>query len=112
MVPLHLMLAALIRSIAGDQQKGDRAPQSENRVLKTQLRGRRGRLSDAERRRLALLGARLGRPILTGIRVSIMSCLTISAASAPMSRLAVSAPRSCDWAHATDGVSGHYGVKE
>ena len=81
-------------------------------MLKAQLRGRRGRLSYAERRRLALLGARLGRPILTGIRVSIMSCLTISAASTPMSRLAVSAPRSCDWAHATDGVSGHYGVKE
>jgi len=40
---------------------------AENLVLKEQLRGRRVRLSDAERRRLALLGARLGRPILTEV---------------------------------------------
>ena len=68
MVPLHLMLAALIRWIAGEQQEVIEYLRAENRVLKAQLRGRRERLSYAERRRLALLGARLGRPILTGIR--------------------------------------------
>jgi hypothetical protein len=39
----------------------------ESRVLKAQLRGHGVRLSDAERRRLALLGARLGRRILTDL---------------------------------------------
>jgi putative transposase len=37
----------------------------ENRVLKAQLRGQRMRLTDGERRRLAVLGARLGRWLLT-----------------------------------------------
>jgi hypothetical protein len=39
----------------------------ENRVLKAQLRGRRLRLSDPERRRLATLGHRLGRRTLTDV---------------------------------------------
>src|SRR5437899_178360 len=67
MGPLHLMLAALIRWIAGEQQAVIEHLITENRVLKAQLRGRRVRLSDAERRRLALLGTRLGRPILTEV---------------------------------------------
>ena len=36
----------------------------ENRILKGQLRGRRLRLSDDERRRLALKGKALGRSVL------------------------------------------------
>jgi hypothetical protein len=39
----------------------------ENRVLKTQLRGKRVRLTDDDRRRLAVLGARLGRRILAEV---------------------------------------------
>ena len=48
---------------------------AENRVLKAQLRGRRVRLSDAERRHLALLGARLGRPILTDVATIVRDTL-------------------------------------
>jgi putative transposase len=39
----------------------------ENRVLKAQLRSQRVRLTDGERRRLAVLGARLGRRILAQV---------------------------------------------
>ena len=39
----------------------------ENRVLKAQLQGRRMRLSDDERRRLAVIGQRLGRRILAHV---------------------------------------------
>ena len=39
----------------------------ENRVLKLQLRGQRVRLTDDERRRLAVLGAHLGRRILAEV---------------------------------------------
>jgi hypothetical protein len=67
MLPLHLMLPALVRWIAGEQHEVIEYLGAENLVLKAQLRGRRVRLSDAERRRLALLGARLGRPILTEV---------------------------------------------
>jgi hypothetical protein len=67
MFPLHLMLTALVRWIAGEQQEVIEYLRAENLVLKAQPRGRRVRLSDAERRRLALLGARLGHPILTEV---------------------------------------------
>ena len=67
MFPLHLMLAALVRWIVGEQQEVIEYLRTENLVLKAQLRGRRVCLSDAKRRRLALLGARLGRPILTEV---------------------------------------------
>src|SRR5688572_22060333 len=39
----------------------------ENRVLKAQLRTRRLRLTDDDRRRLAVLGARLGRRLLADV---------------------------------------------
>src|SRR5262245_34460088 len=39
----------------------------ENRVLKTQLKGRRLRLDGSERRRLAELGHRLGRRVLSQV---------------------------------------------
>jgi len=39
----------------------------ENRVFKTQLHGRRLRLNDEERRRLAVIGHRLGRRILADV---------------------------------------------
>ena len=47
----------------------------ENRALKAQLAGRRLRLTDAQRRRLAVLGHRLGRAVLEfleGERVQII----------------------------------------
>ena len=39
----------------------------ENRVLKAQLQGRRLRLNDDDRRRLAVIGQRLGRRILADV---------------------------------------------
>jgi putative transposase len=66
-LPLQVLLTALVRWIAGEQQEVIEYFKAENRVLKAQLRGRRVRLSDAERRRLAILGAQLGRPILTQV---------------------------------------------
>ena len=39
----------------------------ENRALKAQLAGRRLRLTDAQRRRLAVLGHRLGRAVLRDV---------------------------------------------
>jgi hypothetical protein len=60
MFSLHLMLAAPVRWIAREQQEVIEDLRAENLVLKTQLRGGRVRLSDAERRRLAFFGARLG----------------------------------------------------
>ena len=65
------MLPALMRWIAGEQEGVIAYLIAENRVLKAQLRGRRVRLSDAERRRLALLGARLGRRILTEVASTV-----------------------------------------
>ena len=41
--------------------------QEENRVLNARLKGRRLRLDDAERRRLAELGHRLGRRMLADV---------------------------------------------
>src|SRR5262249_37930459 len=66
-LPLQVLLTVLVRWIAGEQQEVIEYLKAENRVLKAQLRGRRVRLSDAERRRLAILGAQLGRPILTQV---------------------------------------------
>jgi hypothetical protein len=66
-LPLQVLLTALVRWIAGEQQEVIEYLKAENRVLKAQLRGRRVRLSDAERRRLAILGAQLGRPVLTQV---------------------------------------------
>jgi hypothetical protein len=48
----------------------------ENRVLKTRLEGRRLRLDDGERRRLAELGHRLGRRVLSDV-VTIVTPDTI-----------------------------------
>jgi putative transposase len=66
-LPLQVLLTALVRWILGEQHEVIEYLKGENRVLKAQLRGRRVRLSDAERRRLAILGAQLGRPILTQV---------------------------------------------
>ena len=52
------MLAPPVRWIAGEQQGVIEYLRAQNRVLRAHLRGRRVRLSDAERRRVALLGAR------------------------------------------------------
>jgi HTH-like domain len=63
-VPLHLLLATLFGWLDRQERDVIEFLREENRVLKTQLHGRRLRLSDDERRRLAMIGQRLGRRTL------------------------------------------------
>jgi transposase InsO family protein len=61
MLFLRVLLAALVGWLDRQQQEALGYLLEENRVLRGQLRGRRLRLSDDDRRRLAVLGHRLGR---------------------------------------------------
>lgn len=61
---LHIFLVALTGWLSGRQQDVIGYPVEENRVLRAQLRGRRLRLTDDQRRRLAARGHRLGRAAL------------------------------------------------
>ncbi|HEY8165773.1 MAG TPA: integrase core domain-containing protein [Gemmatimonadaceae bacterium] len=76
MLPLHLILAALFGWLEREQHDAIEFLREENRVLKRQLRGRRVRLSDDERRRLAVIGQRLGRRMLADV-VTIVTPDTI-----------------------------------
>ncbi len=67
MLPLYLIVAALVGWLERKQRDVIEFLRKENRVLKTQLRGRRMQLSDDERRRLAVIGYRLGRRILAEV---------------------------------------------
>jgi putative transposase len=66
-VPLHLLVALLVGWFQREQHEIIDYLREENRVLKAQLRSQRMRLTDDERRRLAVLGARLGRTILVQV---------------------------------------------
>jgi hypothetical protein len=63
-VPLQLLVVSVIGWFQSGQHADSEYLREENRVLKAQLRSQRVRLTDDERRRLAVLGARLGRRIL------------------------------------------------
>jgi putative transposase len=65
-VPLHLLLATLFGWLDREQRDVIAFLREEN-VLKAQLRGRRVRLTDDERRRLAVVGQRLGRRVLAQV---------------------------------------------
>jgi len=65
--PLHLIIAALLGWLEQEQSDIIRFLREENRVLKAQLHGRRIRLNDDERRRLAVIGQGLGRRILAHV---------------------------------------------
>src|SRR5262245_9558676 len=64
---LQLLLAMLAGWLHRHQQRVITYLQEENRILKAQLRGRRLRLTDTERRRLAALAQPLGRTRLKEI---------------------------------------------
>jgi putative transposase len=66
-LPLHLIVASLFGWLEREQRDVIEFLRAENRILKTQLHGRRMRLSDDERRRLAVIGYRLGRRILAEV---------------------------------------------
>ena len=59
-----MLLAAVLGWFEREQLDVIAFLREENRVLKSQLAGRRLRLDDAQRRRLAVLGRRLGRGVL------------------------------------------------
>ena len=67
MILLHLFVAALFGWLEQQQRDVIEFLREENRVLKRQLRGRRLQLCDGERRRLAVVGERLGRRLLAEI---------------------------------------------
>lgn len=62
-----MLLAALLGWLEREQRDVIAFLREENRALKAQLAGRRLRLSDAQRRRLAVLGQRLGRAVLRDV---------------------------------------------
>src|SRR3954454_7512760 len=64
---LHILIAMVAGWLQRHQQQVITYLQEENRVLKAQLGGRRLRLTDTERRRLAALCHPLGRPRLKEI---------------------------------------------
>jgi hypothetical protein len=66
-VPVHLFVASLLGWLEGEQHQVVKYLREENRVLRAQLRGQCVYLTDDERRRLAVRGARFGRRILTEI---------------------------------------------
>src|SRR5262249_35589184 len=61
---LQMLLVTLAGWVNRHQQHVIEYPMAENRVLKRQLTGRRLRLTDDERRRLAAKDRRLGRRLL------------------------------------------------
>jgi hypothetical protein len=63
-IPLQMFLAALLGWLDREQHDVNAFLREENRVLKAQLARRRFRLDDDQRRRLAILGERLGRGLL------------------------------------------------
>lgn len=76
--PLALLLAIFAGWTNRHQQRVIDYLLEENRVLRSQLRGRRPRLTDDERRRLARLGKALGRTLLMKV-ASIVTPDTILA---------------------------------
>jgi hypothetical protein len=64
---LHLFVVSLLGRLRSEQHKVVEYPREENRVLKAQLERRRVRLTNDDRRRFAVLGASLGRRILTEV---------------------------------------------
>jgi transposase InsO family protein len=66
-LPLQLLVASLIGWCHREQHEVIAYLREENRVLKAHLRNQRLRLTDDDRRRLAGLGAPLGRPILAQV---------------------------------------------
>ena len=63
-LPLRALLLTISAWVNREQQRAIDYLREENRVLKEQLGSRRLRLTDAQRRRLAAKGKRLGRRLL------------------------------------------------
>ena len=68
--PLRVLLLTLAGWVSREQQKTIEYLVEENRVLKEQLQGRKLRLNDDQRRRLAVKGKQLGRRDHAGAHVA------------------------------------------
>ena len=66
-MPTHLFLGILAGWLNRHQQSVIEYLQTENEILKRQLNGRRPRLTDYDRRRLAIKGKELGRKALAAV---------------------------------------------
>jgi len=66
-LPFHLLLVAFLGWVEREQRTVIDFLREENRALKAQLRGHRIRLTDDQRRRLAVLGHQIGRRALRHI---------------------------------------------
>jgi pimeloyl-ACP methyl ester carboxylesterase len=67
----QLIWTALVGLVEREQHETVQYLREENRILRAQLHGRRLRLTNDERRRLAVLGQRLGRRILTQVATMV-----------------------------------------
>ena len=67
MIPVQLFVASFLGWLQPEQREIILYLREENRVLKAQLRHQRLRLTDHDRRRLAVLGERLGRRMLAQV---------------------------------------------
>jgi len=79
-IRLRILLVALSGWVNRHQHDVIDYLRQENRVLKEHLRGRRLRLTDAQRRRLAATGHRLGRRTLTDVATLVTPDTQVSAA--------------------------------
>ena len=64
-VPMYFLVVVFAGWLNRQQQAVIEYLKAENEILKSQLRGRRPRLTDGERRRLAVKGKAIGRKLLT-----------------------------------------------
>ena len=66
-LPIHFLIMVFAGWLNGQQQAVIEYLQTENEILKSQLMGRRLRLMDEQRRRLAVKGRVLGRKLLAEV---------------------------------------------
>src|SRR5213594_1037810 len=96
--PLRLLLVTLAGWVNRHQQQVVEYLVEENRVLKEQLKGRRLRLTDDQRRRLAVKGQRLGCRVLRQVATIVTpdTILRWHRRPPPASRAARPHRRCCD----------------
>ena len=80
----RVVLGALVGWLSRRQQEAMAYLLEENRILRRQLRGRRLRLTDDERRRLAVRGHRLGRRALREVATIVTPGYDSALASATL----------------------------
>src|SRR5215510_11707162 len=96
MIPLQLILAVLLTWLRRQEHETIEYLRAENRILKVQLQGLRLRLTDDERRRLAVLGLRRGRRVLAQV-ATIVTPHTILRLAPPAHRPQVDVPNASMW---------------